>query len=428
MRGLPLGLRYTKKMIPTSEEETRVIRETVSEIIHHVKTDGERAVREYMAKFDGWAPKSFKITQQQIDQAEKSLPEDLKRDIRFLHNEVERFARAQLDRLSDFEIETLPGVHVGQKYIPVQSLGVYIPGGRYTLIASAQMSIVPAKVAGVRRIVACTPPKDGRINPAMLYSTSVAGADEVYSLAGAQAIAAMTWGTTEMRPVDMVAGPGNKYVVEAKRQLYGTVGIDFIPGPTEILIIADESENPEIVAAELLAQSEHDVDSKATLITTSDRLATEVMAQIEVQLRSLATSETASRCWRQNGEIVIVENREDAVSLADEYAPEHLQIMTGDPSWFFQRVRNYGTAFLGEFASTVYSDKAIGPNHILPTGRGARYTGGLWVGKYLKNVTYQWMTKEGSMPVASVAARIARAEGMVGHAISAEKRLTEYGG
>jgi sulfopropanediol 3-dehydrogenase len=238
----------------------------------------------------------------------------------------------------------------------------------------------------------------------------------------------MAFGTSQLKPVDMVAGPGNQYVVEAKRQLFGTVGIDFIPGPTEILIIADESQEPELVAADILAQCEHGMDSKATLITTSGRLGIDVAGQIEAQLKTLPTAATAGKCWEQSGEIVVAESREDAVSLADQYASEHVQIMTKDPSWFFDRLHNFGTVFVGEFASTVYSDKAIGPNHILPTGRGGRYTGGLWVGKYLKNVTYQRMTKEGSIPVASVAANIARAEGMIGHAISAEKRIAKYDG
>ena len=345
----------------------------------------------------------------------------------FLRDQVKRFAEEQKKTLIDFEIETYPGIFLGQKYIPISSVGVYIPGGRYTLIASSQMSIVPAKVAGVERVVACIPPRNGIINPAMVFAAKVAGADEIYTIGGAQAIAAMAFGIKGLlEPVDMIAGPGNKYVVEAKRQLFGKVGIDLIAGPTEIGVIADDTADPKIVAADILGQAEHDPDSSQFLIVLSEETGKKIIEEINNQLTDLETAEIAGASWSKNGEIVVAESKEEAVKLSDSYAPEHLEILTKDPMWYFERLKNYGSLFIGEESTVVYSDKAIGTNHILPTGRAARYTGGLWVGKYMKNVTYQKLTKEGSLFIAPFAARIARAEGMIAHAKSAEIRIKKY--
>jgi sulfopropanediol 3-dehydrogenase len=333
---------------------------------------------------------------------------------------------AQRAGLKDFELETLDGVHLGQKYIPIESVGVYVPGGRYRLIASAQMSIVPAKVAGVKKIIACAPAKGGAVDPHVLYSIHLAGADDVFALGGAQAIAAMAFGGGIMEPVDLIAGPGNVYVAEAKRQLYGTVGIDFIAGPTEILIIADETADPVILAADLVGQCEHDPRSRAVLVTTSEETGLRTLIEINKQLLDLETADVAKLCWETRGDVIMVSDYEVAAQVADDFAPEHLEVQTKDWQWFLQRLRNYGSLFLGEEATVAYSDKAIGTNHILPTGRGARYTGGLWVGKYLKNVTYQWLDRRGSLTIAPFSAAIAKVEGMAAHARTAEVRIKKY--
>jgi len=410
---------------PKPREETDTVRQLVTEILKRVEKEGETAVRYYMKKFDNWYPGSFKITEKEIKKAEEQLHPQLIKNIKFLHEQVKKFAIAQKEKLVDFEMETLPGVHIGQRYIPVDSVGAYIPGGRYTLIASAQMSIVPAEVAGVNRVVACTPPKGGQINPAVLYSIHLAGADEIYSLGGAQAIAAMAFGMDVLKPVDMIVGPGNKYVVEAKRQLYGRVGLDLLAGPTEILIIADETADPTLVAADLVGQCEHDVDSKAILITTSQEVGEKTLKEVERQLAELATAEVAKVSWQRNGEIILMNNYSEAAKIADKYAPEHLEVHTRNPEWFLKNLHNYGALFLGEYSTTAYSDKAVGPNHILPTGKSSRFTGGLWVGKFLKNVTYQYMTENGGSQVAEATVHISNAEGMIGHAKSVEIRISK---
>ena len=412
-----------KKESTADEKNTRTL---VSEILDRVKNEGESAVRYYSEKFDHWNPSSFRLTGEQIKEAVESVPEDLKKDILFLRDQVKRFAEAQKETLLDFKIETLPGTILGQKYIPVQSLGVYVPGGRYTMIASSHMSIIPAKVAGVERIAVCVPPKNGQVNPAVIYAIQVAGADEIYALGGAQAIAAMTFGIDTLKPVDMIAGPGNRFVVEAKRQVFGKVGIDLLAGPTEIAIIADDSADPEILAADIIGQAEHDPDSPQILITLSRKIGERVIEEIRKQLVDLPTAEIAGGSWAHNGQIVLVSSREEATSLADEYAPEHLEIQARDLDWYLERLKNYGTLFLGEESTVVYSDKAIGTNHILPTGRAARYTGGLWVGKFMKNVTYQRLEKVGSLNIAPIAGNIARAEGMIAHERSAKVRIRKY--
>lgn len=417
---------YLKKAVEKQKEDLTSVRTLVSEIINRVSTEGEPAVRYYSEKFDKWSPKSFKLSKEEIKEACEKVSEPKKKDISFLRDQVERFSIEQKKTLIDFEVETFPGVHLGQKYIPVQSLGIYVPGGRYTLIASSIMSIVPAKVAGVKRIVACAPPRGGKINPAVIYAISSAGADEIYTIGGAQAIAAMTFGLSDLQPVDVVAGPGNKFVLEAKRQVFGRVGIDLLAGPTEIGIIADESADPAIVAADIVGQAEHDPDSPQFLVTTSRELGERVLQDIERQLQGLPTEEVARAAWSKNGDVIVVSSREEAAEISDRFAPEHLEVQAKDLDWYLKRLKNYGSLFLGEESTVAYSDKAIGTNHILPTGGAARYTGGLWVGKYMKNVTYQRLDKKGSLKIAPIAGNIANMEGMFAHEKSTLARIKKY--
>lgn len=419
---------YLKKAQEKQKEDLSSVRALVSEIIDRVSTDEESAVRYYSEKFDKWSPKSFRLSEEEIKEACEQVPESQKKDISFLREQVERFSVEQKKTLIDFEVETFPGVHLGQKYIPVQSLGVYVPGGRYTLIASSIMSIVPAKVAGVERIVACAPPRGGEINPAVIYAISSAGADEIYTIGGAQAIAAMTFGLGDLHPVDIVAGPGNKFVLEAKRQVFGKVGIDLLAGPTEIGIIADDSADSSIIAADIIGQAEHDPDSPQFLVTTSRQLGENVLQEIEKQLVGLATAEVARSAWSKNGEIILVTSREEAAEITDKFAPEHLEVQARDLDWYLKRLKNYGSLFLGEESTVAYSDKAIGTNHILPTGGAAKYTGGLWVGKYMKNVTYQRLDQAGSLKIAPIAGNIANMEGMFAHEKSTLARVKKYSG
>ncbi|MCU0493371.1 MAG: histidinol dehydrogenase [Chloroflexaceae bacterium] len=419
---------YLKQAPPISLAATAEVQATVAEIITHVRDGGESAVRDYSRRFDRWDPPTFRVSDEEIRAASTSLPETLKDDIAFAQAQVRRFAEVQREMFRDFEIETLPGVVLGQRCIPISNAGAYVPGGHYPLIASAYMSILTAKVAGVERVIACAPPQNGQgIHPPTLHAIASSGADEIYCIGGVQALAAMAYGTESIRPVDVLVGPGNAYVAEAKRQLFGQVGIDLIAGPTEILIIADAQADPVVVAADLLGQAEHGPTSQALLISTSHVLAEQVLAEIERQLEALPTAAVAGACWRNRGEIVVVESDDEAVALADEYAPEHLEVLTAHPEWYAQRLRNYGSLFLGEETTVAYGDKAVGTNHILPTGGAARYTGGLWVGRYIKVVTSQRLTQEGSMQIAPVTARICEAEGMLAHAITAELRYRRYG-
>jgi sulfopropanediol 3-dehydrogenase len=362
--------------------------------------------------------------------AERELPETLKEDIRFAAAQVRNFARIQLENVNDLEVETLPGVRLGQRTIPVASVGSYTPGGRYPLIASALMTVVTPRVAGVDRIVAMSPPRseEGMHSPT-IYAMTVAGADSIYCLGGVQALAAMAFGALEgLDPVDMIVGAGNAFVAEAKRQLFGTVGIDLLAGPTEILIIADETADPEVVAADLLGQAEHDPRSPAALVSTSEDLASRVAELVEKLLETWPTAEIAGPAWRDNGVIVVVDSDEEAVEVSDDFGPEHLEVQTRDPDWYLERLHNYGSLFLGEESTVVYSDKAIGTNHVLPTMGAARYTGGLWVGKFLKTVTYQRLSRPGSVEIAGPAGRISAAELMFGHELTAQIRIERYGG
>lgn len=422
-----MSIQYLKKAEPKKEEDQVRIRELVTEVLERVRKEGEKAVRFYSEKFDKWNPASFRISEEEIAKSEKAIPPELKKSILFLRDQVKAFAEAQKKTLTDFEEETLPGVTLGQKYIPLSSVGAYVPGGRYTLIASAIMSVVPAKVAGVKRIVVCMPAKGGELNPYVIYASHVAGADEIYSIGGSQAIAAMAHGMEGgPEPVDFIAGPGNKFVTEAKRQVFGRVGIDLLAGPTEIGVIADSTADPVLVAADIVGQAEHDPDSPQFLITTSQELVNSVKEEIERQLKELSTAEVARAAWERNGEIILASSREEMVAFSDDYAPEHLEVHADDLDWYFKNLQNYGALFLGGETTVAYGDKAIGTNHILPTGKAARYTGGLWVGKYMKNVTYQRLNEGGSLTIAPVCEQVAGAEGMIGHAKSATVRIKKY--
>jgi sulfopropanediol 3-dehydrogenase len=415
---------YLRQAHPPTAADISQVQAVVAEILERVRRAGDAAVRDYSRRFDGWEPPSFRVSEDEIRRAAAGLPESLKADIAFAQAQVRRFAEAQRARFEDFEIETLPGVFLGQRCIPVASAGAYVPGGRYPRIASAYMSVLTAKVAGVERVAACAPPRAGQgIHPPALHAIATSGADEIYCIGGVQALAAMAYGTENIRPVDFLAGPGNAYVAEAKRQLFGQVGVDLIAGPSEVLIIADESAAPEVVAADLLAQAEHDPDAVAVLVTTSREVGERVLEEVERQLAGLPTREVAAASWRARGEVAVVEDAEAALALADEYAAEHVQVLTRDPEWYRRRLRNYGSLFLGSETTVAFGDKAVGTNHILPTGRAARYTGGLWVGRYIKVVTSQRLTEAGSARIAPVTASICRAEGMAGHAVAAELRL-----
>jgi len=405
------------------------VRETVSSIIADVRARGDVAVRECSGRFDRWSPPRFRLEEAEIERIVAGVPAQVLDDIRTAQANVRRFAQAQRDSLSDFEIETMPGVFLGQRTIPVASAGAYVPGGRYPLVASAHMTIVPAKVAGVDRVAACTPPIHGAVPAATIAAMHLAGANEIYLLGGVQAVAAMALGTETIGRVDILAGPGNAYVAEAKRQLYGEVGIDLLAGPTEILIVADEAADPFIVAVDLLSQAEHGPDSPAVLITTSETLGREVIAHVERILPDMPTRDYAGPAWRDHGQVIVVDDLDEAYVLADAFASEHVEILTAEPREALVRLRDYGSLFLGEATTVAYGDKVIGTNHTLPTRRSARYTGGLWVGKYLKTVTYQEITNiASSVDLGELCGRVSRVELFEGHARSGDVRVAKYTG
>jgi len=419
---------YLKKAVERPEEDITAVQDAVREILDRVRREGEAAVRYYSEKFDGWSPKTFRISQEQIQEAKRSLPRTEIEDIDFCQAQIRKFAQEQMKRLVDFEVETLPGVHLGQKVIPVASSGSYVPGGRYPMLASAHMTVITPKVAGVLRVVACSPPVKGQgMWPGTLYSMAAAGADEIYCMGGVHALAAMAFGMEGLEPVDFVVGAGNKYVAEAKRQLFGTVGIDLLAGPTEILIIADEAADPMILAADLLGQAEHDPNARQCLISLSRKVAQETMKEVDRQLVDLPTRDVAEVAWRDNGEVIVAESPEEAVELSDQWAPEHLEVQTKDWRYYLEHCRNYGSVFLGEETTVAYGDKTIGTNHVLPTMRAARYTGGLSVGKFVKTVTYQYATKEASYKIADVCERACNYENMLAHGISCKVRKEKYG-
>jgi sulfopropanediol 3-dehydrogenase len=401
----------------------------VSEMLLELERRGMDAVREFSERFDGWKPDSFELSEHQIEQAMGGLAEQVIRDTDFCQGNVRCFAQAQLATLQPLEVEIRPGVVLGHKHIPVGAVGSYIPGGRYPMFGSAQMSIIPAKVAGVKTVVACTPPVKGQgYYPATINAMKKAGADRIIVLGGVPALAVMAFGLAQVKAVDILCGAGNKYVAEAKRQLFGRCGIDLLAGPTEILVIADDSADPALVACDLLGQAEHDPNSGVCLICLSEPFAQRTIAELEKQLAQLPTRDIASLSWRDNGIVQVADSVEEAVALSDEYAPEHLELHVEDTDFFFKRLTNYGSLFIGEETTVAYGDKSIGTNHILPTSRAARYTGGVWVGKFLKTVTYQRMTPAASREVGEVTARQCEVERMLAHAITARVRVKRYAG
>lgn len=405
------------------------VADRVRGLIADIRTRGDEAVRQWSQEFDSWAPDTFRLDEAQIKALIDSLPQQVVDDIAFVQEQVRNFATAQRESMHDLEIETLPGVRLGHRHVPIAAVGAYIPGGRYPLTASAHMTIVTAKVAGVPRVVACTPPIRGEIPAATVAAMSMAGADEIYVLGGVQAVAAMAVGTESMAPVNLIAGPGNAYVAEAKRQLFGEVGIDLFAGPTEILVVADETADAFTTAVDLLSQAEHGPDSPAVLVTTSEELGHEVIRLIEAILPGMSTGDIAGPAWRDHGQVIVADDVDELWELADSFASEHVQIFTANPRDALDRMRNYGALFLGENTCVSYGDKVIGTNHVLPTLGAARYTGGLWVGKYLKTVTYQEVLEPASSAeLGRVCGRASRVELFEGHARSGDVRAHRHGG
>jgi sulfopropanediol 3-dehydrogenase len=410
------------------EADARV-RQTVEGILAEVDARKDAAIRDLSEKFDKWSPKDFRLSAQEIERAIAQVPKRDLDDIKFAQAQVRNFAQKQKDTMHDLEVETLPGVVLGHRHIPVNSIGCYVPGGRYPMVASAHMSIVTAKVAGVKRIIACAPPFKGGPHPAIVAAMHFGGADEIYVLGGVQAVAAMALGTETIDPVDMIVGPGNAYVAEAKRQLFGRVGIDLLAGPTETLIIADDSVDGEICATDLLGQAEHGPTSPAVLITNSEKLAKETMAEVERLLSILPTADAAGQAWKDYGEVIVCDSEQEMIAEADRVASEHVQVMTRDPDVFLNGMKNYGSLFLGPRTNVAYGDKVIGTNHTLPTRKAARYTGGLWVGKFMKTCTYQKvLTDEASAMIGEYCSRLCVLEGFLGHAEQANIRVRRYGG
>ncbi len=404
------------------------VRETVEQILADVEARRDAAVRELSRKFDNWSPASFKLSPPEIERAIAKVASRDLADIKFAQAQVRNFAEKQKATMRDLEVETLPGVVLGHRHIPIASIGCYVPGGRYPMVASAHMSIVTAKVAGVKRIIACAPPFKGGPHPAIVAAMHFGGADEIFMLGGVQAVAAMALGTETISPVDMIVGPGNAYVAEAKRQLFGRVGIDLLAGPTETLIIADESVDAEICATDLLGQAEHGPTSPAILLTTSEKLARATLEEVKRLLTILPTTDAAGKAWEDYGEVIVCANDEEMVTEADRIASEHVQVMTKDPDYFLARMENYGSLFLGPRTNVAYGDKVIGTNHTLPTKKAARYTGGLWVGKFLKTCTYQKvLTNEASALIGEYCSRLCILEGFSGHAEQANVRVRRYG-
>ncbi len=405
------------------------VRETVESILADIDARKDQAVKDLSKKFDNWSPKDFRLSPQEIEAAIAQVPRRDLDDIKFAQAQVRNFAQKQRETMHDLEVETLPGVVLGHRHIPVNAIGCYVPGGRYPMVASAHMSIVTAKVAGVKRIIACAPPFKGGPHPAIVAAMHFGGADDIYVLGGVQAVAAMALGTESIEPVDMIVGPGNAYVAEAKRQLFGRIGIDLLAGPTETLIIADDSMDGEICATDLLGQAEHGPTSPAVMITNSEKLARETMAEVERLLTILPTADAAGQAWKDYGEVIVCDNEAEMIAEADRVASEHVQVMTRDPDVFLNGMKNYGSLFLGPRTNVAYGDKVIGTNHTLPTKKAARYTGGLWVGKFMKTCTYQKvLTDEASAMIGEYCSRLCVLEGFLGHAEQANIRVRRYGG
>ncbi|MEZ9699311.1 histidinol dehydrogenase [Vibrio sp. 10N.261.46.E12] len=403
------------------------VRQTVENILSDIEKKGDSAVRELSEKFDNWSPEQFRLTDDQIQACVDALDESTKHDIEFAQTQVRNFAQIQRDSMHDVEVETMPGVVLGHKNVPVNSVGCYIPGGKYPLVASAHMSVLTAKVAGVKRVIACAPPFNGQPNVAIVAAMAMAGADEIYCFGGVQAVGAMALGTETIAPVDMIVGPGNAFVAEAKRQLFGRVGIDLFAGPTETLVIADEEGcDPELAAADLLGQAEHGYNSPAVLLTNSETFAEKTVKEIERQLTILPTAEVAGKAWENYGQVIVCDSYEEMVEVADDIASEHVQVMTKDPKYFLDNMTNYGALFLGRETNVSYGDKCIGTNHTLPTNKAARYTGGLWVGKFIKTCTYQRVTEAASLKVGEYCSRLCALEGFAGHKEQADIRVRRY--
>ncbi|MBL1240843.1 MAG: histidinol dehydrogenase [OCS116 cluster bacterium] len=410
-------------------KQDQAVRNIVEATLADIEKHGDTAIRELSIKFDKWDRDDYQLSDKEIQDCMDQLTDKNLTDIEFAQTQVRNFAQAQRASITDIEVETMPGVILGHKNVPIQAAGCYVPGGKYPLLASAHMSVITAKVAGVSRIITCAPPYNGAPAPAIVAAQYMAGADEIYCLGGIQAIGAMAIGTETIAPVDMLVGPGNAFVAEAKRQLFGRVGIDLFAGPTETLIIADESVDAEICATDLLGQAEHGINTPAVLLTTSEKLARETMAEIERLLKILPTAEAAGQSWRDYGQVIVCESDEEMLIEANRLASEHVQVMTHDPDYFLENMVNYGALFLGQRTNVAYGDKVIGTNHTLPTNKAARYTGGLWVGKFLKTCTYQKVTTdEASAMIGEYCSRLCMLEGFVGHAEQANIRVRRFGG
>jgi sulfopropanediol 3-dehydrogenase len=421
---------HLKRAAPAARGAGDDVRTTVAAMLADIERRGEAGLRDWSLKLDGWAPDSFLVSSSEVRAAEAAVADDLRERIGFAQEQVRSFAELQRGTLAELDVETLPGVRLGHRHIPVGAVGSYVPGGRYPMVASAFMTIVVPRVAGVERVVACAPAREGRgIDHTTLYAIASSGADQILALGGVQALAALAFGLAGVEPVDMIVGAGNAYVAEAKRQLFGRVGIDLLAGPTEILVLADDTADAELVAADLLGQAEHGPTSPAVLVTTSRALGEEVARKVAELLRDWPTREVAGEAWRACGEIVVVAGRDEAIEVANRYAHEHVevQVAEGELDGYHDGLRNYGSLFLGREATVVYGDKAVGTNHVLPTAGAARYTGGLWVGKFLKTVTFQALTEEGTRQVAPAAAAISAAESFAGHALTARMRLERLG-
>ncbi|MFA1820861.1 histidinol dehydrogenase [Virgibacillus oceani] len=417
-------VKYIKQMEDIQVSEVNDLEQNVSTIINNVHKNGDHALREYTKKFDDLSIDELRVSNEEIENAMKDTPVTLLEDIKFSIERIKAFAEAQANTLTEFEQEMIPGVYLGQKVIPIESVGAYVPGGRYPLLSSAQMAIIPAKVAGVSNIRVATPPtKDGVIHPAVLCAIHLSGADEIFSVGGAQAIAALAYGTETIKPVNKITGPGNRFVTEAKRQVHGQVGIDLLAGPSEVLVVADKSAKANYVASDLLAQAEHDVETHVVLVTDSEDLANNVLEEIENQLTTLPTAEVARAAWNKRGQIILTEKLEESVQVTNEIAPEHLHIQIENAYEHKDKFTNYGSLFLGENSPVVFADKVCGTNHILPTKGAAKYTGGVWVGTFLKVVTYQRVNETGVQQLAPHCIRQSNREGLIGHRRSAEIRL-----
>lgn len=424
-------IRYIKKRSETNNvsEDKLSIEETVRSILSDIRERGDAALQHYSGHFDNWSPESFQLSEDEIDAAISKLNKSEIEDIKFAQNQIRHFAQKQLETMNELEVETLPGVFLGHKHIPIENVGCYVPGGRYPMVASAHMSVLTAKVAGAKRVIACAPPYNGGAHPATIAAMHFAGADEIYLIGGVQAIGAMGIGTEKIEPVNMIVGPGNSYVAEAKKQMFGEIGIDLIAGPTETLVIADDTSDGEICATDLLGQAEHGPTSPAILITDSEKLAKDTLSEIDRLLDILPTANITKGSWENFGEIILCEDQEDMLIEANKLAYEHVQVMTKDPSYFLKNLKNFGSLFLGQETNVAYGDKVIGTNHTLPTKEASKYTGGLWVGKFLKTCTYQRVeNKDTSAQIGEVCSRLCMLEGFAGHAEQANIRVRRYTG